>query len=107
MDTAGGAQAGRALGGQIAGAQPIEAPRTLASAASRLDGLNGRLSKAIEQLAMISQQIGAMTPVAGKGGNTETAPMGAVHRLNDAADDAHAQITEIENLIGGISRALG
>lgn len=85
-----------------------EAPRTLASAAGRLDNLNDRLSKVTESLSQVASQIGSLTPV-GVGGDPKTRPIdpGAVIRLNDAADDAHNKIAYIENLIAGIQRALG
>jgi uncharacterized phage infection (PIP) family protein YhgE len=103
-------QGGAALGG-IAGAMDAakSAPRTLNSAAGRLDTLNDRLSKAVEGLAMAASQIGAMTPVSGlnQSKNGQTSASGAVHRLNDSVDEAHAKLSEIENYIQSIGRALG
>lgn len=95
------------IGGQAANAAPT--PRTLSSASSRIDALNERLAKAAESLSMVSSQIGGLTPVPGAGNakNSVTAASGAVHRLNDSADAAHSQISDIENLIAGIGRALG
>ena len=88
--------------------QQVEAPRTISSAASRIDGLNDRLLKTYEALAMISSQLGALTPVNGQSPVKDVpSPSGAVHRLNESADKAHGLIGDIENLIQGISRALG
>jgi len=85
-----------------------EAPRTLASAAGRLDNLNDRLSKVTESLSQVASQIGSLIPV-GIGGDPKSRPIdpGAVIRLNDAAEDAHNKIAYIESLIAGIQRALG
>jgi hypothetical protein len=92
--------------GAQAGNAPV--PRTLNSAAGRLDALNERLSKAVEGLAMVSSQIGAMTPVNGQNNaKSQTSACGAVPRLNDAADEAHAKLGEIENYINSLQRALG
>jgi len=95
--------------GGLVGAQTAPVPRTLNSAAGRLDALNERLSKAVEGLAMVASQIGAMTPVNGlnQAKVRETAASGAVHRLNDSADEAHAKLSELENYIQSIGRALG
>lgn len=94
--------------GQLGGATQSPVPRTISSAAGRIDALNERLSKAVEALAMVSSQIGAMTPVSGLSANAKNAaPGGAVHRLNDSADEAHAKLAEIENYIESIGRALG
>jgi hypothetical protein len=105
----GGQLGGTAIGGGALGLQQVEPPRTIASAASRIDGLNERLAKMRESLSMISAQIGAMSSVgvnvADKNG--VVTPGGAVYRLNDATDAAHSQMTDIENLIDGIGRALG
>jgi hypothetical protein len=99
---------GAAIGG-IESQEPRVTPRTIASASSRIDTLNERLLKAVEALGMISAQIGAMTPVSGLNNakNGQTSPGGAVNRLNDSADEAHARISEIENYIQSIGRALG
>lgn len=96
--------------GQLKNVQDMP-PRTISSAAARIDELNARLAKATESLSMISSQIGALSPVGGGGKlntmNGATEPSGAVYRLNNSADQAHVAISEIENLIGGIARALG
>lgn len=86
-----------------------EPPRTLGSAASRMEALNERLSKASEALAMACNQIGAMTGLNGQiaGGNPNAPATGAVHRLNDLADDANAKVSTIEAYIASIQRALG
>jgi hypothetical protein len=103
---------GSAIGGNQMGLEACAQaapPRTIASAAGRIESLNERLGTVIEHLGSISAQIGAMTPVNGLNNakNGQTAACGAVHRLNDAADEAHARLLEIENYIGGIARALG
>lgn len=96
-------------GALVGGQGNAPTPRTLNSAAGRLEALNERLSKAVEGLAMIASQIGAMTPVNGlsQGKNAQTTACGAVHRLNDAADDAHSKAGEIETYIASLQRALG
>jgi hypothetical protein len=94
-------------GGGTQNLQAAPTPRTITSAASRIDALNERLGKVVEGLSMVSSQLGALTPVAAGEKNTQPAASGAVHRLNDSADTAHARVCEIENLIGGITRALG
>lgn len=105
------AYANQALGGSVGShsLQQAPAPRTLSSAASRIESLNERLLKATEALSIISAQIGAISPVVGGNANAKNSPSpnGAVHRLNDSADFAHNQLAEVENLIASISRALG
>ena len=99
--------AGAALGGiagQIKGAEP---PRTLSSAASKLDSLNERLAKATESLSMIAGQIGALASIGVPASSNQPAANGAVGRLNESADSAHLKISEIEQLIAGIGRSLG
>lgn len=86
----------------------VEAPRTISSAAGRIDELNGRLVKLTESAGMIASQIGALTPVSGDGRDTpEPTPSGAVYRLNNSADQAHRKLSEIENIVSAIARALG
>ena len=107
--TAGGASAyhSTAMLGQ-ANAIKQEAPRTLASAASRLEAINERLAKNADALSMICQQIGAMTGLsAGTDGKSAPSPIGAVHRLNDLADDANTKLSTVEAYIASIQRALG
>lgn len=96
------------MGNSINQAAVPEAPRTLASAGSRMETVNERLSKAAEALQMICMQIGAMSPI-GQGISAQgtSVPEGAVHRLNDLADDANARLSNIENYIASIQRALG
>lgn len=90
------------------GTQTAMPPKTINSAASSIDELNSRLSKASEALSMISSQLGALTGVLGKAAGRDTPePGGAVHRLNRSAEQAHLTVGEIENLIAGIGRALG
>lgn len=86
-----------------------QAPRTISSAISRVDGLNDRLSKIREELSNISDQIGGPRPVSDGTGKPSQAPpsISAVSRLNDSADYAHDYLTEIEGLLGSIGRALG
>lgn len=91
------------------GQTKVDAPRTLSSAAGRLETLNERLSQASEALSTVCAQIGAMSPlgqVAVSSGN-EAVPGGAVHRLNDLAEDANAKLSNIETFIASIQRALG
>lgn len=86
----------------------MEAPRTISSAAGRIDELNGRLVKLTESISMISSQLGALSPVAGGSPARDVpTPSGAVYRLNNSADQAHMTLSEIENLVNGIARALG
>jgi hypothetical protein len=79
---------------------------TVAGALGRIESLNERLAQVSTQLAAISDAIGGPRPTAvdDKG---QIAPSGIVYRLNDGADAAHLQLSEIEELIGAIGRALG
>lgn len=99
--------AANAINQYNAKAQSIEAPKTLSSAASRLEALNGRLAKIEEALSQASSQIGALTPVQGSDVNAKATPGGAVYRLNDLTDTAHERASSIENLIASIQRTLG
>ena len=105
--TYGGSIGGSAIGG-ITVPTP-EAPRTIASASSRLEALNERLAKASEALSMVCSQIGALSALnqIGRGAADGSVAGGAVHRLNDAADEAHSRLLAIENYIASIQRALG
>jgi len=95
------------LGG-TEGQKVSAAPRSIASAIGRIDGLNARLAKAREHLATLSDQIGGPRPTDGEaGGDPKVQPIGAVARLNDATEHAHSQMSDIENLLGSIGRALG
>lgn len=80
--------AGTAIGHAIGGSDAAKAvPRTIASAASRIDVLNERLLKVCENLGAISSAIGAMTPVSGLNNAKNTGQIvqgGAVHRLNES-----------------------
>lgn len=105
-------QAGIYHGGLASGAptlqQSAEAPKTLASAVSRMDNLNGRLAKVIEALGGIAAQIGSAYPAkAPESGNAQAGSSGTIYRLNDLASDAHTEVSDIENLIAGIQRSLG
>lgn len=97
------------LAGQTAYAGNEAAPRTLASAASRIESVNERLDKVTDALLMVCSQIGAMTAMNQLGGRdpSQTSASGAVHRLNDAADEAHTKILMLETYIASIQRALG
>ncbi|OAF05448.1 hypothetical protein AYJ54_00650 [Bradyrhizobium centrolobii] len=109
MNNAANAYQGAVLGA-IGQANKVEAPRTLASAASRIETLNERLAKSIDALSMICSQIGAMSALNQIGGNPNEAkavPGGAIHRLNDSADEAHAKLSAIEGYVVSIQRALG
>lgn len=88
------------------GLQP-ETPRTIASAASRIDGLSDRLVKMRAQLEVLSEVIGGPRPANGIGGAKDRPPSGVVQRLNDGAENAHGILDDIEGLLSGISRALG
>jgi hypothetical protein len=99
---------GQALGGLAGANKASEPPRTIASAGNRLETLNERLAKATDALATVCSQIGAMT--LSQGGDPKAnapAPIGAVHRLNELADDANSKLSAIEAYIGSIQRALG
>lgn len=89
-------------------ATAVAAPRSIASAIGRIDGLNARLAKAREHLATLSDRIGGPRPTDGEaGGDPKVPPIGAVARLNDATEHAHSQMSDIENLLGSIGRAFG
>lgn len=96
-----------AIKGAANAATPMASKQpTVASALGRIEGLNGRLCEATKQLAAISDVVGGPRPVS-DGETLKDAPSGIVYRLNDGADAAHRQVSEIEELIGTISRALG
>jgi hypothetical protein len=102
---------GAAIGGAFVG-QGIPAPptpRTIISAASRIETLNLRLTKTVESLREISSQLGAITPLSGvrESQDGATSACGAVHRLNDSADVAHDRLNEVDALLNSIMRALG
>lgn len=91
-----------------AGLKPVEAPRTIASAIGRIDGLNDRLGKVREHLTGISDQIGGPRPTPDPAKEVGRPPFaGAVGKLNDSTEYAHAYLSDIENLLGSIGRALG
>lgn len=91
----------------IQGAPTAAPPPSIAGAVGRIDGLNERLAQLSASLASISDVIGGPRPV-GKGENSDVpAQSGLVYRINDSADYAHKQLSEIEELICSISRALG
>lgn len=96
-------------GGQTGQIKPVEPPRTLASAVSRMEGLNGRLEAAEKTLSGIAAEIGAHYGIgdAKSVGAEPSVQAGVVHRLNGAADYGHSRLTEIESLIASIQRALG
>ena len=102
-----GMSAGIGSAGQAA--QTAMAPRTIASAASRMDAANERLSKARDHLSGIADQLGALRPVDVLKGTGEAPPVasGAVSRLNDSADQSHRLAGDIESLLSAISDALG
>lgn len=79
---------------------------TVASALERIESLNERLDQVTRQLAAISDAVGGPRP-AGVSDNTQPAASGIVYRLNDGANAAHRQLSDIEELINAISRALG
>lgn len=104
------AQAG-SYGAQTAasnGLRPVEVPRTITSAISKVDGLNDRLAKVREQLTGLSDQIGGPRLTGDGSKNAERPPSaGVVGKLNDATESAHNYVGDIENLLGSIGRALG
>jgi hypothetical protein len=87
-------------------AQPAP-PLTLASALSRMEGLNERISQARDSLAKIASLLGALHPAEDMPPKAAQIPSGAVGRLNDVADLGHERLCTIENLLSGIERALG
>jgi hypothetical protein len=82
-------------------------PRTIASAMSRVDGLNERLIQMRGHLSNICEQIGGPYPASAAIGKERAASPGAVGRLNDSVDAAHDCVAEIESLLQSISRSLG
>lgn len=88
--------------------EPIVAPRTVASAIGRIDGLNERLQGIRSQLANVSDMIGGPRNIAGnQKASAAPSPSGAVHRLNDSADNGHSVVSDIEDLLSSIQRSLG
>lgn len=82
-------------------------PRTVASAISRMESLNERLTTASNGLGGIADMLGALRGVPGKDAVGKPAASGAISRLNDSADTAHSQLSDIEVLLAAISSALG
>jgi hypothetical protein len=82
------------------------APRTIASAIGRVEGLNERLVEVRQQLSKISDVIGGPRP---ESDPNKSAGIGSgiVYRLNDAADESHMAVTDIESLLASIQRSLG
>ncbi|MDB5607806.1 MAG: hypothetical protein JWP25_4706 [Bradyrhizobium sp.] len=93
-------------GAQTASAM-VAPPRTIASAIGRVEGLNERLSQVREHLSSISDQIGGPRPAESGNGKANLPGSGAVGRLNDSVEGAHDCLSDIEDLLGSISRALG
>jgi hypothetical protein len=92
---------------QQAGINAVVAPpRTIASAISRMEGLNERLAKVNSHLSGIANELGALRQ-AGSNGIEKAPCVGAIGRLNDSADAAHSQLADIEDLLSAISTALG
>ena len=87
-------------------AQPAPPPQTLASALSRSEALNERLSSTISRLSEIAAKLGALHPTEGASKPGQI-PNGVVGRLNDTANGGHERMFDIENLLEGIERALG
>ena len=85
---------------------PVPVMPTVASALGSIDELNNRLSNISGLLANIASSVGGPFPAKGISAETDSGP-GMVNRLNNSADSAHRHATEIEELIGSISRALG
>jgi hypothetical protein len=98
-------------GQQFTGAEVAAQPRTIASAVGKLDQVNERLAAIHSQLEHFADQIGGPRPTPGGqivGNSTAVPPpQSAVHRLNDAAESAHMRISDIEQLLNSIGRALG
>lgn len=90
----------------ISAIQSASPPKTLASALSRVEGLNERLMQNIQALDSIANALGALR-CGVKSSKVNPDSVGAVGRLNDVADAAHAHLADIDDLISGISRALG
>jgi len=86
----------------------VPAPRTIASAIGRVDGLNERLASVRIQLTKISEQIGGPREAIGiTATDSPPSESNAVCRLNDSAERAHECMSDIESLLGCIGRALG
>jgi hypothetical protein len=86
---------------------PAAAPRTVASAFSRMEAANQRLAISYERLAKICAEIGGIRDVSQAGVKGTQEPSGAVDRLNDSADRSHDILDGIETILVAIERALG
>lgn len=105
-----GASGGISVGSSAAFTIPVEAtavPRTVATAVGRLDALNQRLNELRALSYHLSDQIGGPRPASGQIKGEAPSPMGAVGRLNDATDAAHETLSDIEETLKAIARALG
>lgn len=92
------------LGAQSNSIQKVQP--TVASALGSIETINERLAGISNHLTNIAVQVGGPFPANGIGDEVP-APNGIVDRLHYNTDRAHRSITEIEGLIGSISRALG
>jgi hypothetical protein len=96
-----------AQGGQM-GSSTGDAPRTVANAIGMLGRLNERMAANLALLAKVSDSIGGPRPVGGAKMVGDDRPVsGAVGFLHVNLETAHQQASEMEDLLGSISRALG
>lgn len=81
-------------------------PLTIASALSRMEELNEQIAHISARLSSVAGLLGALHPTESKG-RSATQPGNVVARLNDEADKALSEMSEITGLVSGIERALG
>lgn len=80
---------------------------TLVSAMSSVEDLNKRLIGMRSSLMEIAQAIGGPFPTPASSDRPNAPHESAMEKLNDNVTEAHATVTELENAIGAIRRALG
>lgn len=85
----------------------VAVPQTISSATARIDALNERLTGIRKHVESIADTIGGPRPQNGQIKGPNPAPSSAVGRLNDGADNAHVILSEVEESLNAITRALG
>jgi hypothetical protein len=95
-------------GGALGAATAVVQPHSISSALGRLDGLNERLDSLRMLANGLADQIGGPRPAnnLNKAVSGQEA-VGAVSRLNNAAETAHSSVADIEETLKSIGRALG
>jgi hypothetical protein len=96
-------------GSQYPGENAAAAPRTVSSAIARMENLTERLQSVTISLNKLAEMIGGPRPMPAdvKAQQVQPVAPSAVQRLNDLADGAHIQVSDIDDALSAIGRALG